>query len=164
MNTANRRPPGTRAGGQFAPGNHPESATTLDGTEAVSPYDDALAASGWDDPGPPVEDVAAAQGDELWSYVRHPDPAIRAEAAHNAWITDEHLDELMAPSQPLVVRLSIAHMARPGISRRAAADPSPVVRALALDRADLPDEDRARLESDPAVTAAYERMRSRRRR
>lgn len=133
-----RKPPGTPSGGQFAATRHQESDLVI-GID--TPTDD---------------EIAASVGRDLDAVVAHPDPEIRIIATANAFITDEHLTNLLDPgSQPVEVRWATARLPFPGIAEVASKDPHPVVKAAALDEWDLSDERRRELEADDDVVHAH---------
>jgi len=102
--------------------------------------------------GPTLAEITSADAEQLWEYVLHSDPLVRADAANNLAVTHEQLDLLANPAlQPFEVRASVARLLYPGIADRAAADPDPVVRAIALDGWDLTETARERLLRDDAV-------------
>lgn len=142
-----RRQRGTPAGGQFAPGNRPRPGFELgaDNDPPASP-----------DPGR----LGSASTEELWDWVRHPDPAVQAEALEAPGLSDEQLLALAEPDRPLSVRYEVAVDRRPLSGLVASDDPDPAVRALVSLRADTPEALRTELLSDPAVVEARRRLAS----
>ncbi|MGC0252684.1 hypothetical protein [Pseudactinotalea sp. Z1748] len=74
------------------------------------------------------------------------------QGAYSPGVTVDELNDMLDHSQPLSVRAAVARTPYPGVARTASHDPSPLVRALALDGWDLPEGDRKRLESDDQVS------------
>jgi hypothetical protein len=136
-----RKPAGVPSGGQFAAKSNPESDVTLDSAYAAHPS--RL---------PSLEAIASADADRLWAYIHHSEPLVRADAANNLAVTHDQLDQLADPAvQPFEVRASVARLLYPGVANRAASDPDPVVRAIALDGWDLTNTVRDELERDEVV-------------
>lgn len=145
MSNQNRHPSGVPTGGQFAAGNR--SRASIEVGEVPGDGLDGLPEL------PPTEDILAADSEQLWDYVRHEDPAVRVDAAGSLNLTAEQCAELADPErQPSAVREAVARLPYPGVASRAVKDPSPVVRWLAAQGGwDLSPEERAAVESDPAV-------------
>lgn len=135
---------GTPAGGQFATGaKAPANLLDIDmGTDTAFDLDSEA---------PSLEEVAGADGEQLWEYVRHPDPFVRMDAATAPALTDEQLEELASPDQHFLVRQTVAHLPHQRAGELAAADPDPIVRWLALQHWALSDETRQRVLADPGV-------------
>ena len=79
------------------------------------------------------------------------DTYIAEQSAYDPAVSTEELNQMLDHSQPVTVRAAAARTPYPGVARVASRDPSPLVRALALDGWDLPEEDRKRLEEDDQV-------------
>ena len=141
----NRHPSGVPTGGQFAAGNRNRASIEV-GAGSGDGLDDLPEL-------PHTEDILAADSEQLWGYVRHEDPLVRAEAAGNVHLTEEQCAELADPErQPSAVREAVARLPYPGVAARAVKDPSPVVRWLAAQGGwDLSAQERAVVESDPEV-------------
>lgn len=135
----NRRPQGTAQGGQFAPGTKGESSHSLDEDyETVS-----------------LEDVCLATREGLWTYVQHPDPTVRCATMHNKNISLAQLDFHQNPESPLIVRMWATYLFDEGRWRLAARDPSPLVRARAVDAYDIDPATKEVLLADPDVAAHH---------
>ena len=137
----NRRLAGVPQGGQFAPKTSQEANVELTGPagqrvpSAEGPVDRA---------GLPAATFASRH--ELWGYIEHPDIAERIAATTNVRLDNYQLEALMnCQRQPVIVRRAAARLLRAGVAERAACDPAPEVRQVALDGWDLPDELRAEL-------------------
>lgn len=128
----NRVPKGVRTGGQFAANAHrePEPGITADGG---------------------LPSVGDACPDELRTLAQSPDPLVRAEVTSSVRVPDDVLETLAEPDQPTAVRLAAAGTGYAGTADRAAADPHPLVRAVALTGWDLSEVHRDRLRRDPEV-------------
>ena len=72
--------------------------------------------------------------------------------AYDPSVSLERLQEMLRHDQPLGVRAAAARTPYPGVAETASHDPSPVIRALALEAHDLSPDARERLTSDRAVT------------
>ena len=102
-----------------------------------------------------LPEATFANRDELWGYIEHPDIAERIAATTNVRLDAYQLDALMnSQRQPVIVRRAAARLLRAGVAERAASDPAPEVRQVALDGWDLPDELRAELLADGEVILA----------
>ena len=102
-----------------------------------------------------LPEATFANRDELWGYIEHPDIAERIAATTNVRLDAYQLDALMdSQRQPVIVRRAAARLLRAGVAERAASDPAPQVRQVALDGWDLPDELRAELLADGEVILA----------
>ena len=146
----NRRPAGQPQGGQFAPKTSQEANIDL-----TDPAGQRVASAGGpaDRAGLPVATFASRH--ELWAYIEHPDIAERIAATTNVRLDDYQLDALMnSQRQPVIVRRAAARLLRAGVAERAASDPAPEVRQVALDGWDLPDQLRAELLADGEVILA----------
>lgn len=137
----NRHPAGTPSGGRFAPGARPETKARLDPADAGTPA--------------PMIDVLDAEHDQLWSFIEHPDPVVRAEAVRSMLLDGDQIDALMdASRQPLSVRRAVTRLLHCGVAEAASNDPHPLVKLAALDGWDLPPQARERLLADPEVRRA----------
>lgn len=146
----NRRLAGVPQGGQFAPKTSQEANVDLTDPagqrvpSAEGPVDRA---------GLPAATFASRH--ELWGYIEHPDIAERIAATTNVRLDNYQLEALMnCQRQPVIVRRAAARLLRAGVAERAACDPAPEVRQVALDGWDLPDELRAELLADGEVILA----------
>lgn len=134
----NRHPKGVPIGGQFAPGSKAESNVPLALPDTL---DDDIA------------DCIRVDAEGLWAYVRHPDPKVQSAAVHNHHITAEQLDDLQRHDRHLMVRQGVVYTLAYGRWRLASTDPSPMVRAKAVDLHDIPPDVKSRLLADPDVVA-----------
>ena len=132
MTQPNRVRRGVPEGGRFAPKTHREPEVGL--TAA-----------------PASQDPGTAGPDELHAMAQSADPLVRAQAATGIRVTDDTLEELADPSQPVEVRLAAAETGYGESAERAARDPNPIVRALSLGAGVLSGRTRARLANDPQV-------------
>ncbi|MPV51034.1 hypothetical protein GCG21_13665 [Pseudactinotalea sp. HY160] len=121
-----RQPKGQPTGGQFA-----ETAKASPGLSlGQDPHSgDPLRPSGDD----------SRQVRELAKIASRPDVSVA------------ELNMLLSHDQPLVVRVAAARTPYPGVAEKASYDPSPYVRALALEGWDLSEESRSRLSADQGV-------------
>ena len=148
MSRQRREPSGTSAGGRFAFQQHSEANISLPGDPGIGPGAD---------PAPSAEDAAltaalTADGDDLWAFVRHEDPAVRGASASNPHLTVEQARELLAEDQPTPIRVEVASRARGPLVEVTAADRDPFVRVWAVDlRESLSSVARYALDRDRAV-------------
>lgn len=103
--------------------------------------------------------VITAGPAELDDYVHHPSWEVRADATANPHLSDEHVEHLTSPDQPVGVRAGMAMSWRPGVAERLENDPSPTVRAMASESWQYTEQDRERLRQDPAVARVRELLR-----
>ena len=97
-------------------------------------------------------DPVGATEHELREMARHEDPAVRVDVLTSSQVPYDVVAELADPStQPLIVRHAVAASFHAGAAARAAADPSPVVRAVAIGGWDLDEATRANLANDAEV-------------
>ena len=136
-----RQPGGSPVGGQFAPtsGHRADVSLASGAVSGSDHFPPALVAA--------FEAAERATAEQLWEFVRHHDPLVRAEAATNPNLTDEQVEDLAEDGEWIVrwtlvqrsdldawrsmvddhdprVRLAVAGQAHPGTRDRLLADPT----------------------------------------
>lgn len=103
-------------------------------------------------------DVATCDVDEVRRLAESSDPTVRAELTSSPRIPDDVLERLADHRQPTAVRLAAAQTGYAGTGDRAATDPSPLVRAVALTAWDLSAEHREAIGNDRSVQKVLEAL------
>lgn len=138
----NRLPAGVKGAGRWTFGQKNPSDVTLN----VRPDGDSL------------PDVATCDVDEVRRLADSNDPAVLAELTSSPRIPDDVLERLADHHQPTSVRLAAAQTGYAGTGDRAATDPNPLIRAVALSAWDLSEKHREAIGKDRSVQKVLEAL------
>ena len=103
-------------------------------------------------------DIANCDVDEVRHLADSTDPLVLAELTSSPRIPDDVLERLADHQQPTSVRLAAVQTGYAGTGDRAATDPSPLVRAVALSAWDLSEEHREAIGNDRSVQKVLEAL------
>lgn len=148
MSNENRLPSGVRGGGRWT---HPQR-NTADGISLGGPVPPGAESV--------FTDIGSLDIANLRRLVESPDALVRAELTSSPRVPDDVLERLAEHDQPAAVRLAAAQTGYAGTGDRAAADPNPLVRAMALAAWDLSPENKEAIGNDRSVQKVIEALRS----